>query len=638
MDAEAEAEGDSFRAPPKLKPHKVREAVMERSERERMERESFAKNISVAEPSQLERRTGAGPTIEAFDPKRDLSPDEAFDYEAALRKDMAKRNYRYMPNPFSANPGHLGVGPKAEARYYEKYFDGRRPPEAAPRTPGAEEDLRDAGAVRPRRERISPKRFWIQPEYTTPEPHAVAMMNSRELKFAMVNEAHVVQKWRNAQPEGRAAGLPPGSERLWLAFGLRAAELAHVAGAAGAEDLVAPGESSTLGMRAVDLPGGLTGEDLAGRRPPQRCSLSTTLRFLQAMASVQAGPFSAMQQLMSRVVEDLRDLKPQQCFFLLQAMSRLRIKHRKGPYILQRMSLAWRTLPHKKLVKAANAVAKLDLGGHLWAKPLKLALAKTLPQLSGKHFSNLKAITVMELLDEPDAMRSYLEHAEQWRSHVRYSRHLQLVEVHAHLVHPDVWHSLGDNIKLFLQEVRSSAEERAKERQPADPQRAGAGGAADGGSGSDSASASSGDEGLSDGSASDSDAEGAFDVQLRARRRAYDTSRFSSALHEDVSRVLGRVLGVDHHNRIAAGPLTVDICHMPTMTIIEAAPAWQFYVRSPQMTALARRRQELLQAMGFSVVRVPYHRWETLGDDDEAKAAFLREKLPRVVLQSLPDR
>lgn len=91
----------------------------------------------------------------------------------------------------------------------------------------------------------------------------------------------------------------------------------------------------------------------------------------------------------------------------------------KGPYILQRMSLAWRTLPHKKLVKAANAVAKLDLGGHLWAKPLKLALAKTLPQLSGKHFSNLKAITVMELLDEPDAMRSYLEHAEQWRSHVR---------------------------------------------------------------------------------------------------------------------------------------------------------------------------------------------------------------------------
>lgn len=102
-----------------------------------------------------------------------------------------------------------------------------------------------------------------------------------------------------------------------------------------------------------------------------------------------------------------------------QAMSRLRIKHRKGPYILQRMSLAWRTLPHKKLVKAANAVAKLDLGGHLWAKPLKLALAKTLPQLSGKHFSNLKAITVMELLDEPDAMRSYLEHAEQWRSHVR---------------------------------------------------------------------------------------------------------------------------------------------------------------------------------------------------------------------------
>merc|ERR1719204_1335454 len=85
----------------------------------------------------------------------------------------------------------------------------------------------DARPQRPRRERISPKRFWYQPEYVTPDPPLVAQMNSRELKFAMVNEAHVVRKWRGAQPDGRAAGLPPGSGELWLAFGLRAAELAH---------------------------------------------------------------------------------------------------------------------------------------------------------------------------------------------------------------------------------------------------------------------------------------------------------------------------------------------------------------------------------------------------------------------------
>ena len=33
------------------------------------------------------------------------------------------------------------------------------------------------------------------------------------------------------------------------------------------------------------------------------------------------------------------------------------------------------------------------------------------------------------------------------------------------------------------------------------------------------------------------------------------------------------------------------------MVVVEAAAPWQFYLRSPQITALARRRQEL----GFSL-------------------------------------
>lgn len=100
-------------------------------------------------------------------------------------------------------------------------------------------------------------------------------MNSRELKFAMVNEAHVVQKWRNAQPEGRAAGLPPGSERLWLAFGLRAAELAHVAGAAGAEDSCLMGQGGArpfwLWRVAVRVPRPPSRRTVAG---PGRLTLS----------------------------------------------------------------------------------------------------------------------------------------------------------------------------------------------------------------------------------------------------------------------------------------------------------------------------------------------------------------------------
>ncbi|CAE8601717.1 unnamed protein product, partial [Polarella glacialis] len=89
-------------------------------------------------------------------------------------------------------------------------------------------------------------------------------------------------------------------------------------------------------------------------------------------------------------------------------------------------------------------------------------------------------------------------------------------------------------------------------------------------------------------------------------------------------------LGVEHHSQLAAGPLTVDMCHVPSMTVLEAAARWQFYLRSPQVTALARRRQELLRAMGFKLVVLPYHRWEAL-QDDAAKAAYLRQLLPAQV-------
>mmetsp|Transcript_85743 Transcript_85743/g.223004 ORF Transcript_85743/g.223004 Transcript_85743/m.223004 type:complete len:1204 (-) Transcript_85743:112-3723(-) len=375
-------------------------------------------------------------------------------------------------------------------------------------------------------------------------------------------------------------------------------------------------------------------EALRGRRPPQRCSLSTTLRFLQAMASVQAGPYTALRHLMSRVLESLQDLRPHQCFFLLQAMSRLRIKHPKSPLILQHMSLAWRTLPPKKLVKAANAVAKLDLGGHLWAKPLKLSLWRTLSQFSGKHFANLKAITVIELLDDPEALRAYLDRAEELRGYVRYSRHLRMIEIHVHLLHPELWESLDDQVRLFLQQVRTAAEQSSEGDWPT-AQRSTRGRRRQSRWGRSRVDSQGANGSASEDEASDSDSNSDGSDNLGARRKpVFDRQRFSSALHEDISRVLSGCLGIEHHNKLAAGPLTVDMCHVPTMTVVEAAAPWQFYARSPQMTALARRRQELLRAMGFKIVRVPYHRWESL-DTDDAKVEFLRGKLPAELLPAV---
>merc|ERR1712039_10452 len=112
-----------------------------------------------------------------------------------------------------------------------------------------------------------------------------------------------------------------------------------------------------------------------------------------------------------------------------------------------------------------------------------------------------------------------------------------------------------------------------------------------------------------------------------SRESAWDRSKFSSELHADLSRILGDVLGVEHNNQLVAGPMTVDCCHMPTMTVVEAAARWQFYIYSTQVTALARRRQEMLRAMGFRVVQVPFHRWEALSNDEE-KAEYLRSKCP----------
>lgn len=486
-----------------------------------------------------------------------------------------------------------------------------------------DQELREGGVVRPKRERISPSRFWYKEDYMSPDPPTVAMMNSRELKFAMVNEAHLTRKWRGQQPEGRAAGLPSHSPELWLAFGLRAAEVAHVNGPASSR----PSGAAVGRGEPGEEEGAFERELSAGRRPPVQCSLSTKLRFLQAMASVQAGPHSAILGLMTAILESLQDLKPHQCFFLLQAMSRLRIKHPKSMLMLQRMSLAWRTLTSKKLVKAANAISKLDLGSHLWAKPLKLALVKTLPLMPWQHFTNLKSITVMELLDDPDSLRVYIETAERLRSYIWYSRHVQVVELHVHLVYPDLWASLDEPLRLFLQQVREAAQRSREE---------GGGGRAarrKSEAAARKAEASSSDDSESEEDGSESSEESELET-APSWKRSFDRERYSSALHQDVSRVLGEVLGVAHENQLAAGALTVDMCHLPSMTIVEAAARWQYYVRSPQLTALARRRQELLRAMGFTLVLVPYHRWDLL-DGDDAKANFLREKLPSELKPSL---
>eukprot|EP00927_Polykrikos_kofoidii_P021367 TRINITY_DN20238_c0_g1_i1.p1 TRINITY_DN20238_c0_g1~~TRINITY_DN20238_c0_g1_i1.p1 ORF type:complete len:723 (-),score=116.48 TRINITY_DN20238_c0_g1_i1:126-2294(-) len=601
-----EASEDRDRPPPKVKPHKVREALQKQSS------PKFTPSADdKTRASSLKEQHVQESDVPEFDAERDLKEEEAAGIAAAKARYLARRNFKGMPNPFGPKPGPLGANPKAEADYYKRYFDGssineKQNSEGPPLSAMEAEELREPGHSKPKRERISPKRFWYRDDYISPDPAEALYMRSTELKVAMVNEAHLVRKWRGTQPEGRAAGMPPGSLELWMAFGHRAAELA-------CRPVIAPSRSSPSPQAgAVPFGNGIDEEDEASRRPPVRCSVSTTLRYLQALASVQAGPYSACYQLVSRIAEHLPEMKPVQGFFLLQALARLRMRHPKIPALLERMHLSWKLMPEKQFVKAANAAAKLDVGSGIWTRPLKAALAASLPQLSGRGLAALKSITVMELLDQPAALVSYLENCERHRSSFWYSRHLQMIEMHVHLVHPEVWKGLNENVRLFLQEVRTAAE-KGRGAGPRAP------GLAPPPSGVDL-----------DDEADSSDSDDDASEELR-QRRGYDPALYSSALHQDVSRVIRDGLGIDHNNRLAAGPITLDACHLPTMTAVEVAAPWQFYLRSAHVTALARRRHEMLRAMGFKLVQVPFYRWNKLEDDD-AKIAFLRGALPSDVL------
>ena len=182
----------------------------------------------------------------------------------------------------------------------------------------------------------------------------------------------------------------------------------------------------------------------------------------------------------------------------------------------------------------------------LWAKPLKVALEAWLPRMHGRQLANLKAIAVMELLNEPQAMQTYLEQCESMRNDFWYSRHLQVVEAHVHLLYPELWTSLDDRIRVFLQDVRTAAEESRQRAQEAAQQAA--------------------QEESSDSESDNSDSEG-FQAEVPSLAPpTFDKQRFSSALHADISRMLTS-LGVEHSNKVSAGPVLLDMVCLACMGV-----------------------------------------------------------------------
>ncbi|GBE61943.1 RAP domain-containing protein, putative [Babesia ovata] len=341
---------------------------------------------------------------------------------------------------------------------------------------------------------------------------------------------------------------------------------------------------------------------------PNVC-IRSLLRFLQIVSKVQLTPTDHVRALVDHIHRRRAEMKPKHYVFLFQALGRLRLRDQRLYDDLYEMVLCWPVLRNNFLVKAANSLAKLGVCDSLLLQPLRDVLAKRIDFFSATDCTRLKAITILEMFAD-DMIPSFLEKCEYHRQHFRhYTRHLEVIELYIRLFKAEVYGRLDDATKQFLIDVRQQT--LAKKL-------------ADATSTSmvtdECNSAVSDDEDDDrldhDASQMSGSAAGGSSTAARAVRCPY---------HEDVSRVL-TLLGVPHRNYMRAGPFILDVYEPKSNTVIEINTEHQYYHGTTHLTAMARRRHELIAGMGFRLLHIPYRWWRQL-QGDEAKASALREHL-----------
>ncbi|EEQ98251.1 conserved hypothetical protein [Perkinsus marinus ATCC 50983] len=302
-----------------------------------------------------------------------------------------------------------------------------------------------------------------------------------------------------------------------------------------------------------------------------KCHFRSLLRVFQAAASVRIYNRRVVpyyRTLLSACAVKFGEMKPENFCHLMQALSRLQYRDERLVMMLQKTALTWPTVTHKILVKAANSAAKLDLASQLWCKPLAIALSQAVCEntLIVKEFMNIKWITVVEMFDDA-TMINYLYRAEAVKreqlSDMRYSRHLQVVEMYVRLCKEEsVWEQLDDNVKEFLRDLRSDEESAEDER-----------------------------ERLKGEKKKSKERQRKELHKYKKRLKKYGekarplavkkikTQRkaLSCELHGEVAELLVGV-GLELMIGVKAGPFNLDMFHAATNTVIEVCPEWQFYV------------------------------------------------------------
>ncbi|XP_026189732.1 LOW QUALITY PROTEIN: uncharacterized protein LOC34622737 [Cyclospora cayetanensis] len=423
---------------------------------------------------------------------------------------------------------------------------------------------------------IPPKEYWYSGPYEPPTVFTASTLGARDLKFVLMREAHRIRS-------GEAVDLS-----VWKALEARAAAIC---------------------------------------RDSRNVTARTLLRMLQAFAAVQL-PLQPthVEDFTRAIVKKQAEMRPENYVHLFQALARLRLKHRICLIGLQEMILSWAILRNNFLIKAANALSKLDLAAHMSVTPLKLVLAARIPTFTAINCRAVKWGTGVELFSSAMLIDFLNCAAKQQKRHVlqRHSRDLQLMELYLRVQKPEVYEQLDLETQYFLEVIRNASTATFSDSSDDEEYT----GEPDGITQSDSPSwgvwarRSIPDEvceptpGPAYREAMEAESfytpaepkpqsrleppagvggppqDKAGEAEL-TKANGTETEEvcthavFSSALHRDISRVLN-LMEVPHINSASAGPLKAD-CYLPhARAVIEAVSAYQLYTNTQTPTTLSR--------------------------------------------------
>jgi hypothetical protein len=231
-------------------------------------------------------------------------------------------------------------------------------------------------------------------------------------------------------------------------------------------------------------------------------------------------------------------------------------------------------------------VAKLDRSKEdQWSQALSKTLSEAVSsgRLPGRDLATLKALTVVKLLDDFAMIDFFVNAAREPAMFEEYPTYLMTAELYVRVEKAEsVWKHVPEEAKGFLKSLRESSRFYKAD-------------------------------------------DDAAEVEER-RTEARGLDAFKAEVKKTLEAVAPDAQIIPNQ---VCGPYLVDFFFQTTNTILELAPEFQFFHKTQRLTATAKLRHQLLRAMGFKVVLLPYYDWT--GSDEEHSQYITNVVLPAVL-------